>query len=157
MIDDHDLSVLPISSLGFDYPVTTGRVSTGIERLDAMLGGKGYYSGSSVLVSGTAGTGKSSLAAAFADAAACRRGERCLYVAFEEAPAQITRNMASVGFDLDQWTKKGFLRFHAVRSKPCGLEQHLGSIIKFTNEFQPTAVVIDPVTNLSAVGSTEEI
>jgi circadian clock protein KaiC len=156
MIDEHGLSVLPISSLGFDYPVTTERVSTGIDRLDAMLGGKGYFRGSSVLVSGTAGTGKSSLAAAFIDAA-CRRGERCLYVAFEEAPAQITRNMASVGFDLDQWTKKGFLRFHAVRSTLCGLEQHLGSIIRIVNEFQPIAVVIDPVTNLSAVGSHEEI
>lgn len=156
MIDEHGLSVLPISSLGFDYPVTTKRVSTGIDRLDAMLGGRGYYSGSSVLVSGTAGTGKSSLAAAFADAA-CRRGERCLYVAFEEAPAQITRNMASVGCDLDQWTKQGLLRFHAVRSTLCGLEQHLGSIIRLVCEFQPTTVVIDPVTNLSAVGSTEEI
>jgi circadian clock protein KaiC len=156
MIDEHGLSVLPISSLGFDYPVTTERISTGIDRLDAMLGGKGYYRGSSVLVSGTAGTGKSSLAAAFVDAA-CRRGERCLYVAFEEAPAQITRNMASVGFDLDQWTRKGALRFHAVRSTLCGLEQHLGSIIKLVNEFRPTTVVIDPVTNLSAVGSSEEI
>ena len=156
MIDEHGLSVLPISSLGFDYPVTTERVSTGIDRLDAMLGGKGYYRGSSVLVSGTAGTGKSSLAAAFVDAA-CRRGERCLYVAFEEAPAQITRNMASVGFDLDQWAKKGSLHFHAVRSTLCGLEQHLGSIIKLVNEFLPTVFVIDPVTNLSAVGSTEEI
>jgi circadian clock protein KaiC len=156
MIDEHGLSVLPISSLGFDYPVTTERISTGIDRLDAMLGGKGYYRGSSVLVSGTAGTGKSSLAAAFVDAA-CRRGERCLYVAFEEAPAQITRNMASVGFDLNQWAKKGSLHFYAVRSTLCGLEQHLGSIIKLVNEFQPTAFVIDPVTNLSAVGSTEEI
>jgi len=156
MIDEHGLSVLPISSLGFDYPVTTERISTGIDRLDAMLGGKGYYRGSSVLVSGTAGTGKSSLAAAFVDAA-CRRGERCLYVAFEEAPAQITRNMASVGFDLDQWAKKGSLHFHAVRSTLCGLEQHLGSIIKLVNEFLPTAFVIDPVTNLSAVGGTEEI
>ncbi|MBC8019380.1 MAG: circadian clock protein KaiC [Verrucomicrobia bacterium] len=156
MIDEHGLSVLPISSLGFDYPVTTKRVSTGIDRLDAMLGGKGYYSGSSVLISGTAGTGKSSLAAAFADAA-CRRGERCLYVAFEEAPAQITRNMASINFDLKQWTKKGSLRFHAIRSTLCGLEQHLGSMIKLISEFHPTVVVIDPVTNLSAIGSTEEI
>jgi circadian clock protein KaiC len=156
MIDEHGLSVLPISSLGFDYPVTTERVSTGIDRLDAMLGGKGYFSGSSILVSGTAGTGKSSVAAAFADAA-CRRGERCLYVAFEEAPAQITRNMASVGLDLEQWTRKGFLRFHAVRATFCGLEQHLGSIIKLVGELHPTVVVIDPVTNLSAVGCAEEI
>jgi len=156
MIDEHGLSVLPISSLRFDYPVTTERIPTGIDRLDAMLGGKGYFSGSSILISGNAGTGKSSLAAAFADAA-CSRGARCLYVAFEEAPAQITRNMASVGFDLEQWIKKGFLRFHAVRATLCGLEQHLGSIIKCVNEFRPTIVVVDPVTNLSAVGSTEEI
>ncbi len=156
MIDEHGLSVLPISSLGFDYPVTSKRVPTGIDRLDAMLGGKGYFSGSSVLVSGTAGTGKSSLAAAFANSA-CSRGERCLYVAFEEAPAQITRNMASVGFDLEQWTKQGYLRFHAVRATFCGLEQHLGSIIKFVTEFRPSVVVIDPVNNLSAVGSSEEI
>ena len=156
MIDEHGLSVLPISSLGFDYPVTTKRISTGIERLDTMLGGKGYYSGSSVLISGTAGTGKSSMAAVFVDAA-CRRGERCLYVAFEEAPAQISRNMASVGFDMKQWTQKGLLHFHAVRSTLCGLEQHLGSIIKLVSEFQPSVVVIDPITNLSAVGSTEAI
>lgn len=156
MIDEHGLSVLPISSLGLDYPVTTERVPTGINRLDAMLGDKGYYRGSSVLVSGTAGTGKSSLAVAFADAA-CRRGERCLYFAFEEAPAQITRNMASVGFDLDQWAKKGLLRFHAVRSTVFGLEQHLGSMIKLVNEFRPCSIIIDPITNLSAVGSAEEI
>jgi circadian clock protein KaiC len=156
MIDDHGLSVLPISSLGFDYPVSTKRVSTGIDRLDAMLGGKGYYRGSSVLVSGTAGTGKSSLVSAFVNAA-CRRGERCLYVAFEEAPAQITRNMASINFDLKQWTTKGILRFHAVRSTHCGLEQHLGSIVKLVSEFQPINVVIDPVTNLSAIGTSQEI
>jgi circadian clock protein KaiC len=156
MIDDHGLSVLPISSLGFDYPVSTKRVSTGIDRLDAMLGGKGYYRGSSVLVSGSAGTGKSSLVASFVDAA-CRRGERCLYVAFEEAPAQITRNMASINLDLKQWTTKGVLRFHAVRSTLCGLEQHLGSIVKLVSEFQPMNVVIDPVTNLSAIGTSQEI
>ena len=156
MIDENGLRVLPISSVGLDYSVSSDRISTGIERLDAMLGGKGYYEGSSVLVSGTAGTGKSSLGAAFVDAA-CHRGERCLYFSFEEAPAQITRNMASVGYDLEQWTKKGLLRFHAVRSTAFGLEQHLGSIIKHISEFQPSAVVIDPITNLSAVGSFEEI
>jgi circadian clock protein KaiC len=156
MIDEDGLSVLPVSSLGLDYPVGTERISTGIERLDAMLGGKGYYKGASVLVSGTAGTGKSSLAAAFADAA-CRRGERCLYFAFEEAPAQITRNMASIGIDLEEWRKKDLLRFHAVRATFYGLEQHLGTIIKLVREFRPTAVVIDPITNLSAVGNTESI
>lgn len=156
MIDEHGLSVLPISSLGMSHSVSTERVSSGIERLDAMLGGKGYYKGSSVLVSGTAGTGKSSLGAAFADAT-CRRGERALYLAFEEAPAQITRNMASIGYDLEQWTTKGLLRFHAVRATLYGLEQHLGTIIQLVHEFKPATVVIDPITNLSAVGSLEEI
>ncbi len=156
MIDEHGLSVLPISSLGMDYGVTSERVSSGIERLDAMLGGKGYYKGSSVLASGTAGTGKSSLGAAFVDAT-CRRGERALYLAFEEAPAQITRNMASIGYDLEQWTRKGLLRFHAVRATLYGLEQHLGTIIKLVHEFKPATVVIDPITNLSAVGSLEEV
>jgi circadian clock protein KaiC len=156
MIDEHGLSVLPISSLGMDYAVSNDRVSTGIERLDTMLGGKGYYKGSSVLVSGTAGTGKSSLGAAFVDAT-CRRGERSLYLAFEEAPAQITRNMASIGYDLEQWTKKGLLRYHAVRATLYGLEQHLGTIIQLVHEFKPATVVIDPITNLSAVGSLEEI
>jgi circadian clock protein KaiC len=156
MIDEHGLSVLPISSLGMDYAVSTERVSSGIERLDAMLGGKGYYKGSSVLVSGTAGTGKSSLAAAFVDAA-CRRGERSLYLAFEEAPAQITRNMASIGYELEQWTGKGLLRFHAVRATVFGLEQHLGNIIKLVHEFKPAVVVLDPITNFSAIGSLEEV
>jgi circadian clock protein KaiC len=156
MIDKYGLSVLPISSLGMDYAVTSDRVSSGIERLDAMLGGKGYYKGSSVLASGTAGTGKSSLGAAFVDST-CRRGERALYLAFEEAPAQITRNMTSIGFDLEQWTKKGLLHFHAVRATLYGLEQHLGTIIKLVHEFKPTTVVIDPITNLSAVGSLEEV
>ena len=156
MIDEHGLSVLPISSLGMSHSVSTERVSSGIERLDAMLGGKGYYKGSSVLISGTAGTGKSSLGAAFADAI-CRRGERALYLAFEEAPAQITRNMASIGYNLEQWTTKGLLRFHAVRATLYGLEQHLGTIIQLVHEFKPATVVIDPITNLSAVGSLEEI
>ena len=106
MIDEHGLSVLPISSLGLTYPVTTERVSTGVPRLDAMMGGQGYYRGTSVLISGTAGTGKSSLAAAFADST-CRRGERCLYFSFEESPEQIMRNMASIGFNLRRWVQKG--------------------------------------------------
>lgn len=156
MIDERGLSVVPISTLRMDYAVSSDRVSSGIERLDAMLEGKGYYQGSSVLVSGTAGTGKSSLGAAFVNAA-CHRGERALYLAFEEAPAQIIRNMASIGFDLEQWTNKGLLRFHAVRACLYGLEQHLGTIIQVVQEFKPTTVVIDPITNLSAIGSVEEI
>ena len=145
------ISILPITSLGLDYAVTSERVSTGIPRLDDMLGGQGYYRGSSVLVSGTAGTGKSSLAAIFADAA-CRRGERCLYLAFEESQAQIIRNMRSIGLDLEPWVEKGLLKFHAARPTLYGLEMHLAVIHKLTNEFQPRTVIMDPITNLSIVG-----
>ena len=156
MIDESGLSVLPISSLGLDYGVTTERVSTGVAELDAMLGGKGYYRGSSVLITGTAGTGKSSMAAAFADAA-CRCGERCLYLAFEEAPAQIVRNMASIGVKLGPWVKSGRLRLHAVRSTLYGLEQHLVVIHSLVNEFRPRCVIMDPVTNLTSIGDSSEI
>ena len=156
MIDENGLTVLPISSLGLDYGVSKHRISTGVDQLDAMFGGKGYYQGSSVLVSGTAGTGKSSLAGAFIDAA-CRRRERCLYLAFEESAAQIVRNMASIGFDLDQWVRQKRLRFHAVRSSLYGLEQHLVAIHRLVGEFRPTVVVLDPVTNLTSVGDTPEI
>jgi circadian clock protein KaiC len=156
MIDEQGLSVLPISSLGLDYGVTDERISTGVERLDEMFGGQGYFRGSSVLVSGSAGTGKTSLSAAFVDAA-CRRGERCLYMAYEEAPAQIIRNMTSIGYDLEQWVRKGLLRFHAVRSTLYGLEQHLVTMHKQVTEFEPSVVIIDPITNLLAIGESQEI
>ncbi|MCL5279837.1 MAG: circadian clock protein KaiC [Planctomycetes bacterium] len=156
MIDQHGLSVLPISSLGLDYGASTEHVSSGVDRLDAMLGGGGYYRGSSILVSGTAGTGKTSLAAAFIDAA-CRRGERCLYLVLEEAPAQIIRNMASIGFDLGRWVDKGSLRFHGVRSTLYGLEQHLVTLHKLVSEFHPPTVAVDPITNLMVVGETAEV
>ncbi len=156
MIDETGLRVLPISSIGLEYPVSKQRVSTGVPALDAMFGGKGYYRNSSVLISGTAGTGKSSLAAAFVDAA-CRRGERCLYLAFEEAPMQIVRNMASIGIKLEPWLRNGRLRIHAVRSTLCGLEQHLVIIHKLIDEFHPRCVVMDPVTNLATIGDTAQI
>jgi len=156
MIDEHGMSVLPISSLGLNYAVSTDRISTGIERLDEMFGGKGYFRGSSVLVSGSAGTGKTSIAAAFVDAA-CRRGERALYLAYEEAPSQIMRNMQSIGYDLEQWVRKGLLRFYAVRSTLYGLEHHLVTIHKQVNEFEPSVVVIDPITNLMTIGEMGDI
>jgi circadian clock protein KaiC len=156
LIDEGGLSILPITSLGLDYPVSSQRFSTGVPKLDAMLEGKGFYRGSTILISGTAGTGKTSLATTFADAA-CRRGERCLYFAFEESPSQIIRNMASIGMDLAQWVKKGLLRFHSVRPSLYGLEMHLLTFHKVINEFNPQVFVVDPISNLSAAGTITEV
>jgi circadian clock protein KaiC len=156
LIDQEGLSVLPISSLGLTYPVSSARVSTGIPRLDAMLAGKGYYKGSSILVSGTAGSGKSSMAAAFANSV-CQRGGRCLYWSSEESPEQIVRNMASIGFDLGRHVRKGLLRFHSIRPTLYGLESHLVTLHKMVTEFRPEALVMDPITNLSAIGNDAEI
>lgn len=148
LIDETGLSVLPISSAGLTYPVASKRVSTGIPRLDAMLGGKGYYRGSTILMSGTAGTGKTSLASAFADSI-CRAGGKFLFVSFEESPEQIIRNMRSIGIDLDKWRTKGLLKFHTVRPTVYGLEMHLATLHKLVNEFKPDAVAIDSITDLS--------
>jgi circadian clock protein KaiC len=146
LIDEDGISVLPVTSLALQHIVSSERVSTGVARLDAMLGGKGYYRGSSVLVSGTAGTGKSSLAAHFADAA-CRRRERVLYFAFEESPSQIIRNMRSIGIHLQHWVDKGLLQFHAQRPSFAGLEMHLAVQHKVINAFRPQAVILDPLNS----------
>ncbi|MBI4861677.1 MAG: circadian clock protein KaiC [Candidatus Riflebacteria bacterium] len=156
LIDEHGLSVLPISSLGLSFPVSQKRVSTGVPRLDTMLGGHGYYLGASVLISGMAGTGKTSLAAAFADDT-CRGGRRCLYFSFEESPEQIVRNMRSIGFDLENWRKKGLLRFCSVRPTLYGLEMHLAAIHKLVRDFEPRAVVMDPITNMMSIGQIDEV
>jgi circadian clock protein KaiC len=156
LIDDTGLSILPITSLGLDYPVSTERISTGILKLDAMLAGKGFYRGGTILVSGTAGTGKTSLSATFADAA-CRRGERCLHFAFEESPSQIIRNMGSIGMDLAQWVKKGLLKFHSARPSLYGLEMHLVTFHKVINEFDPQIFIVDPISNLTTAGTTSEV
>ena len=156
LIDEKGITVMPITSLGLRHTVTNKRVSTGIPRLDAMLGGKGYYRGSSVLISGSAGTGKTSFVAHFADAA-CRRGERCLYFAFEESESQIMRNMLSIGIDLEQWVKKGLLKYHADRPTIYGLETHLSVMQKMINEFKPAAVIVDPVSNLNAVANISNV
>lgn len=156
LIDERGIEVLPITSLGLDHPASTERVSSGIPALDEMLGGQGYFRGSSVLVSGKAGTGKSSLAAHFAGAA-CRRGERCAYFAFEESPAQILRNMRSIGLDLGPWVERGLLLFHAARPTVYGLERHLVTMYKMVRDFQPAVVVLDPITNFLASGSSEEV
>ncbi|HUQ73563.1 MAG TPA: circadian clock protein KaiC [Burkholderiales bacterium] len=152
IIDEKGMSVLPVTSLGLNHEVSNERISSGVPRLDAMLGGKGYYRGSSILVSGTAGTGKTSLAAHFA-AETCRRGERCLYLAFEESPAQLCRNMRSIGIDLEPYIKKGLLKMQASRPNAHGLEMHLVLMHKMVNEFAPSAVIIDPVSNFVSGGS----
>jgi circadian clock protein KaiC len=156
LIDEGGLSILPITSLGLDYAVSSERIATGIPKLDAMFEGKGFYRGSTILVSGTAGTGKTSMSATFADAA-CRRGERCLYFAFEESPSQIIRNMGSIGIDLASWVKKGLLKFHSARPSLYGLEMHLVTFHKVIDAFKPQVFVVDPISNLSAAGTQSEV
>ena len=156
LIDENGLSILPITSLGLDYPVYKERIPTGVPKLDAMLEGKGFYRGSTILVSGTAGTGKTSLAATFA-VDACRRGERCLYFAFEESPSQIIRNMGSIGLDLARWVKEGLLTFHSARPSLYGLEMHLLTFHKMINELNPQVFIVDPISNLNAAGTVAEV
>ena len=156
LITEKGFSVLPITSLNLDYSVSTERISTGIERLDTMLGGQGFFRGSSILVSGTAGTGKSSLAARFA-AAACNRGEQALYFSFEESPQQIMRNMGSIGIDLRSPAENGLLHFRSVRASSFGMEIHLSMMVKAMNDINPTVVAIDPISNLSSVGDEKEV
>jgi circadian clock protein KaiC len=155
LIDEDGISVLPVTSLGLQHEVSAERVSSGVPRLDTMLGGEGYFRGSTVLVSGTAGSGKTSLAAHFA-AAACQRGERSLYLSFEESQAQLLRNMRSIGIDLEPWVKKGLLQFHASRASIHGLEMHLASIHKLVREFQPRVVIMDPVGSMVAAGTRRD-
>ncbi|HLX69866.1 MAG TPA: circadian clock protein KaiC [Verrucomicrobiae bacterium] len=156
LINENGFSVLPISSLGLSHDVSSERISTGVPRLDTMLGNKGYYRGSSILVSGTAGTGKSSLAGYFVEAAS-RRGEKSLYFAFEESPQQIIRNMSSIGLNLEPWTKKGLLQFHASRPTLYGLETHLAVMHKQVKDFNPRVVIIDPISNLVNTGAASEV
>jgi circadian clock protein KaiC len=156
LIDEAGISVLPVTSMGLMHEVSNERVSSGIPRLDAMLSGRGYYRGSSVLVSGTAGSGKTSVAASFVDAA-CRRGERAMYFAFEESQGQLIRNMRSVGIDLEPWIHSDLLRFHAARPTLYGLEMHLATIHNMVNTFQPHAMVIDPLSNFTASGTNTEV
>jgi len=156
LIDEDGISVLPVTSLGLQHVVTTDRIPTGIARLDAMLGGKGFFRGSSVLVSGTAGTGKSSISAHFVDAA-CRRGERALYFSFEESPSQIIRNMRSIGIDLEQWVNSGMLRFQATRPAFAGLEMQLTMIHKATVNFNPQVVIVDPLNGFIIGSNVTEV
>jgi circadian clock protein KaiC len=156
LIGETGLSVLPITSLGLDHQVSAERISTGVGRLDAMLGDGGFYRGSTVLVSGTAGTGKSTLAAQFCDAT-CSQGERAIYFAFEESEAEIVRNMASVGIDLRRWVEAGLLRFRCFRPNFLGLEAHLFAMQKAVTEFDPLVVVLDPVSDLLDIGNGADV
>ena len=155
LIGDEGISVLPITSLGLNHKVSSGRIATGIPRLDAMLGGRGFFRGSSILLTGTPGTGKTIVAANFAQAA-CRRGERTLFFSFEESPNQIIRNMHSIGLRLEPLVKRGLLRFHAARPSLYGLEMHLATMFKEIAAFQPHVVVMDPITSLMDSGTASE-
>jgi circadian clock protein KaiC len=155
LIDEGGISVLPLSSLGLDHESPTERITTGIPDLDEMLGGAGFYRGSTVLATGMAGAGKTSMAAHFTRSV-CERGQRCLYFAFEESRAQIVRNMRSIGIDLEPWIGRGLLRIEAARPTLYGLERHLVKMHKLVSEFRPDTVVIDPISNLSTTGSTGE-
>ncbi len=156
LIDKEGISVLPVTSLTLTHPVSSERISSGIPALDKMLDGRGLFRGSSVLISGTAGTGKTSIAASFVDET-CRRGERCVFFAFEESPQQICRNMKSINMDLQGHIDAGLLLFQAARPTLNGLEMHLVAIHKVIKEFKPHAVVLDPITNLITVGSVSEV
>ena len=156
LIDETGIAVLPISSIALDHQVSTRRVSSGVPDLDEMLEGKGFYVGSTILVSGVAGSGKTSIAAHCADSA-CRRGERCLYLAFEESQGQVVRNMRSIGINLEPWIRKGLLHFHASRPTQFGLEMHLVRIHKLAEQFKPQFIVVDPITNLTMGGSERDI
>lgn len=156
LIDNRGLSVLPITEMQLDHEAPTDRVSSGISALDDMLAGQGYFRGSSVLISGTSGTGKSSLGAHFA-AEVCRRGDRCVYLALEESPGQIVRNMRSIGLDLEPAVRRNLLRIHAQRPTALGLEAHLVAVHRLIDDWAPHAVVMDPISNLISVGSVLEV
>jgi circadian clock protein KaiC len=156
LINRDGITVLPVTSMLLEHEATSERVSTGLSTLDGMLGGKGYYRASTILLSGTAGTGKTTLAAHFVDAA-CARGEKCLYFLFEESPQQMIRNMAAAGINLQRWQDKRLLRFHADRPNRHGLETHLLEMHHAVEMMDPDVVVVDPVTNLMSVGTQTDV
>ncbi len=156
LISSDGISVLPITTMSLTHVASSERIATGIPRLDTMLGAKGFYRGSSILVSGQAGTGKTSIAATFVNAA-CKRGERCLLFIFEESESQFIRNMKSIGMDFEPWIKKGLLKFHAVRPTAYSLEMHLSMMIKLIDEFKPRVIAVDPISNLYPIGDDVQV
>ncbi len=156
LLDKCGFTVVPITAVDLDYHVSDEVISTGVPQLDEMLGGQGTYRGSTILVSGTAGCGKTSLCAHFVDAA-CRRGERCFYISFEESPEQLIRNMRSIGIDLQQWVAKGLLRLKATRPPTHGLDMHQSMVTRVLDEFEPRVVVLDPISSLKSAGNLEDV
>ena len=156
LISSDGISVLPITSLSLSHTASDERFASGIPRLDTMLAGKGFYRGSSILVSGQAGTGKTSIAATFVNAA-CKRGEKCLFFIFEESESQLVRNMKSIGIDLERWSKKGLLKFHAVRPTAYSLEMHLSMMLQLIREFRPKLLAVDPISNLYPIGDDIQV
>jgi circadian clock protein KaiC len=156
IIDENGVSILPVTAVRLDYPASNERVTSGVPRLDAMLDGKGYIKGSSILLSGMVGTGKTSLSASLIEAG-CRSGKRCLYYAFEESPSQIMRNMKSIGIDLEPFVKKGLLHFHASRVTEQGLEKHLLMMQREANNLKPDIVVVDALTDFISLGAANEV
>jgi circadian clock protein KaiC len=155
LINKNGISVIPITSIKLDHEVSKQRVSTGIESLDEMFGGKGFYRGSTILISGTAGSGKTSMLSSFINSQ-CSGGEKCLFVALEESKDQIIRNMSAIGIDLKQWEDKGLLKFHVSRPTYHSLEMHLALMHQLMEEFNPAALVIDPISNFTNVGNSNE-
>ena len=155
LISNEGISVLPITSLGLNHKISSARIATGIPRLDSMLGGRGFFRGSSILLTGTPGTGKTIVAANFAQAAALR-GERVLFFSFEESPNQIIRNMHSIGLRLEPLVKRDLLRFHSARPSLYGLEMHLATMFKEIATFKPAVVIVDPITSLMDAGTDSE-
>lgn len=156
LIDREGITVLPVTTLKLDKAVSSQRVSTGVASLDQMFGGKGFFRGSSILVSGSAGTGKTSIAASFANEN-CLRKEKCIFFAFEESPQQIIRNMRSIGLNLDKHVKNGLLEFHSFRPGLYGLEMHLANLYRLIKRFKPKTVILDPITNLVTIGIISEV
>lgn len=156
LIDEDGISVLPVTSLKLEQQVSSARVSSGILKLDQMLEGKGFFKGSSILLSGTAGTGKTSMAVCFANET-CKRKKRVIYFAFEESPMQIVRNMRSINMDLQHYVNEGLLHFHAARATLTGLEMHLVTFQKLVKKLKPSLVIVDPITNLLTIGSLSEV
>ena len=156
LISNEGISVLPITTMSLTHVASTERIATGIPRLDTMLGAKGFYRGSSILVSGQAGTGKTSIGATFVNAA-CKRGEKCLLFIFEESESQYIRNMKSIGMNFEPWIKKGLLKFHAVRPTAYSLEMHLSMMIKLIDDFKPRVIAVDPISNLYPIGDDMQV